>query len=86
MKTIWKYTLKFRRTQEIILRKQAQILSVQYQADELCLWVLLDTDEVEETCRIHIIGTGFAIDEKLDYHIGTVQQGSYVWHIFAEAI
>jgi len=86
MKTIWKYILKFRQNQEITLKKDAQILSVQLQNEKLCLWALLDTDEVDEMCKIHIIGTGTEIEEKLDYHIGTVQQSVYVWHVFAEVL
>ena len=86
MKTIWKYALESLRPQEITLRKNAEILSAQFQNEKLCLWVLLDTGEIEETYRIHIIGTGFNINVKLDYYIGTVQQDPYVWHVFAEVL
>ena len=86
MKRVWKYPLKFRRNQELTLKRKSQILSVQFQEETLCLWALVEPDEIDALCKIHIIGTGFEIKENLDYYIGTVQQGVYVWHVFAEVL
>ena len=53
--------------------------------ETVCLWALVDTDEGRMVRRMfRIYGTGRKIREprrNLNY-IGTVQIGSFVWHIF----
>ena len=54
-------------------------------AETPCLWALVDTEEGSMVRRMfRIYGTGRKIREprrNLNY-IGTVQTGSFVWHIF----
>ena len=53
--------------------------------ETVCLWAMSNTEESKTVRRMfRIYGTGKPIDEdpaNLDY-IGTVQTGSFVWHIF----
>ena len=87
MKTIYNYKLDVIDKQVIQLPQNAQILSVQEQHGELCLWALVEEQAETEDWTIQIIGTGnpaYHVDAG-DF-IGTVQaRGGYlVWHIFAQ--
>jgi hypothetical protein len=60
----------------------AAILSVQLQRDAPCIWAVhqsgvTDTDDRE----FQVIGTGIEFTV-LGTHIGTVQTGPFVWHVF----
>ena len=86
MKRVFKYLLNLNGIQKIEMPKDAKILCVQGQNNEMCLWALIDPDNQLETRQIRVFGTGRDIpDIKLDY-IGTVQMlaGSIIWHIFEE--
>jgi len=87
MKTIHKFPLKITDMQQIIVSYDSEILTAQFQNDQLCLWVLVDTEKAPVSRFIEILGTGnpiptdMGIDRK---YISTAQQhsGSLVWHIF----
>lgn len=84
MNTIWKYTLQPRIDIEMPIG--SRILEVREQDNNICMWVLVDT-EIETTIRHFIVyGTGMEIREPwnmLSYH-GTVQLngGQLVFHVF----
>lgn len=89
MKTIWKFKLNEGDRQVISMPKNAQILSIQSQYGEPCMWVLVDVkDDVELEDRIfETFGTGHEIhyDMGIDRtHIGTYQVagGSFIGHVF----
>ena len=53
--------------------------------ETVCLWAMSNTDESRKVRRLfRIYGTGREIKEPLESlnYIGTVQMGSFVWHIF----
>ena len=86
MKKIFKYLLSLNEIQKIEMPKDAKILCVQAQRNELCLWALTDPDNSLETRQIRVFGTGHetsGID--LDY-IGTVKMidDNLIWHVFEE--
>lgn len=81
-RTIWKYPLNITDRQVVMIPKNGQLLSVQFQGAILCLWVLVDPNAPEQPREIEVIGTGNPIDNSNRYHIDTVQDGSLVWHIF----
>jgi hypothetical protein len=86
MKVIYKYPMKLDLYQTIKLPKNARILSIQLQNDEICMWVLTATEITSDIDRVFmIVGTGTSdrVGE-FDEYIATVQQGGYVWHIFEE--
>jgi hypothetical protein len=85
--TVWKYPLRITDTQPVNMPEGAQILSVQFQGEALCLWALVDTHKPQTQRIIRIIGTGNPIVEYGTapvIFIGTVQQfgGQLVWHVF----
>ena len=62
----------------------AEILCLQIQNDNVCLWAKCDVEAPKETRLIVIIGTGHPVDDHRDEYayIGTVQAGPFVWHVF----
>lgn len=84
--SIWKFPLFLRDEQIIRLPKYSVALYVAEQNDTLCLWALVDPAEETADYTVRIYGTGHRIDGDLPQsHIGTVQQGPAVWHVFWEA-
>ena len=86
MKTIHKYPINFK-TEELSLTMpiNAQVLTVQFQNDQLCLWARVDSEEEQvEKREFRRYGTGLEVNEFDLEYISTVQEGngSLVWHIF----
>lgn len=92
---IWKYSYmvdkSYCRTIEFEMPKGAQILSVQNQRGEICIWALVGVKAPKVTRRFLDIGTGHEVhpDDFLDTgrvrkYIGTVQffDGLLVRHFF----
>lgn len=86
MRKIFKYKLKVEDKQRLSIPMDAEILSIQTQGNDVCLWALVDPGMVEQEVVIFCVGTGhdFWIDKEANYphHLGTVQQGVLVWHFF----
>lgn len=83
MTTIWKFPIKITDLQLVPMSKSAQIISAQIQGDVLCLWAIVDTNEVKDQRVIEIYGTGHPMrDQTQRRHIVTVQDGQLVWHVF----
>jgi len=96
MKTIWKYTLQNKERQELALPKNAEILSAHAQKENICIWALVDTEQIDlvESRTILIYPTGKPFEAALTYtrsntntgsrFIGTVllHNGSLVFHVF----
>lgn len=82
MKTIYKYTLDLKDKQQIELPLDADILSVQVQAEKICLWAKVSSTLPKEKRTIYIYVTGTEIEKDNSSYVGTVQDGIYVWHIF----
>lgn len=61
----------------------AEILAVQAQRGEGCIWALVNPLAPTQRRSFHIYGTGFDIDPSHKY-VGTYQSGPYVWHVFEE--
>lgn len=86
-KVIWKYTLKFTSDHHNILMPDcAEILSVQNQCGDICMWVLVDPKEKGSEERSFVVyGTGHDIDRPQDLrYVGTTQHnnGVLVLHVF----
>jgi hypothetical protein len=85
MKKIYKYPLEITDTQFVELSLGAEILTVQMQGNQLCLWAMVNTlpDAIKKNRRIEIIGTCNPVpigdlkyistfqmmDERLTYHV-----------------
>ncbi len=86
---IFKYLLKNETHQEIEVPAFAQILTVQVQGDQLCLWALVNPDlHSKSKLSIGIYGTGHALPDRPGAYISTVQMlgGDLVFHIFNEGV
>jgi len=87
---VLKYPLTLTEQQTLAIPHHARILSAQIQREKLCVWALVDPLRRNETesRQVVICGTGHSVDEMvpLSYDfIDTVQQGAFVWHVFAES-
>lgn len=82
-KRIWKYPIALQDAQFIEMPKGAEILCVQMQDGNPCLWALVLPGETERR-KIEIYGTGHPVSELELAYIGTYQEGPYVWHVFEE--
>lgn len=78
---IFKYPLQIATTQSVFMPEGAKILSIQTQFDQVCIWAMVDEDKRPTQRFFQIIGTGQGFDTNRKY-LATVQQGSFVWHIF----
>ncbi len=82
MKTIYKYNLSCEDITQLRVPSDFQVLSVQEQRGELCIWALVDNDRVKDIRVFHVYGTGDKFEASDMIHIGTVQMGVLVWHVF----
>ena len=84
MKKVFKYKLEILDYQEIELPIDSQILSVQMQHKQLCLWALVNPSNPKQIKTIRVAGTGHPIIDTNLKFIGTVQQlkGHLIWHVF----
>lgn len=80
--TIFKYRLDIENLQIIEMPIGAQILHVDNQRGELCLWALVTPGMITKDRVIEIIGTGQPMDDYSRKHIGSAVVGPYVWHVF----
>ena len=80
---IYKYPLEIKERQVVRLPRTSEFLSVINQNDKIVMyWKIDDTEDMFVDEEIYVIGTGNPMDERIDYHLGTVKIGDYVWHIF----
>ena len=86
MKTIWKYTLEAEDTQTILMPEGAQLLCVQSQKGQPCLWALIEEqNKLLVPRKIIIHGTGHRADDaNAVNYVGTFQlrDGLLVFHVF----
>ena len=64
--------------------KLARPISVAMQGGKVVMWVEVDTSHPVEEQYVYSVGTGFGSPPKNCRFVGTVQQGPYVWHIYAD--
>ena len=84
MLTIHKHGLLLTDKQELVLPKYAMFLDFQVQRGALTTWWLVHDDNDTENRTLVIAGTGRSIEHPIDClsHLGTVQVGVWVWHLF----
>lgn len=85
--TIWKYTLDTVDYQELSMPAGAEILTVQVQNFQPCLWAKVDPHAALEMRGIITHGTGHPVNPEADRYIGTYQisGGSFIFHVFERA-
>jgi hypothetical protein len=94
MKTIYKYPLEDRDPNQfggftVNIPNEAKVLSATVQNSKIVLYISVETDDLHtaEPRIIFIAGTGHMLPGEVEdvYNfIGTVEQASFVWHVYAE--
>lgn len=83
---VFKYPLKFDGTlQTIVLPQDSEILDVEFQGEELFIWVLIDEKcQILIKQRIQMLGTGWNYQHPIECmnHIKTIHKDGFVWHFF----
>ena len=84
MVSIWKFNLQTIDKQVIEMPVGAELLTVQIQNGEPCLWARVDTNEMLEQRQIAIHGTGQELPDTTRKYIGTYQMvgGRLIFHVF----
>ena len=84
MSKVFKYTLDVTERQTIKMPPLARILKIGVQEGHVRIWASVHEDYPEGDRTFVVVGTGCTIpdDVKLSSYRGTVQVGSFVWHIF----
>jgi hypothetical protein len=85
-RTVYKYGLSLGE-QELELPVGAQVLNIGVQkidgSPQLFLWALVAPETMNKIKhKIFVVGTGHAMPHGEVEHLGTVQHGTYVWHVF----
>lgn len=82
---IWKYSVYPGGT-TLRMPAGAEILCVQPQHEDICMWARVHPDSELETRRFRVFGTGHPMDEGQRKYLGTAQvwNGRFVWHVFEE--
>jgi len=81
MKTIHKYPVPLHGESKIAMPVHAKILHVGEQDQRIYLWAEVDPQYETEIRMFTVAGTGFHIEDHL-VHVGTVQIGAFVWHVY----
>lgn len=85
-RTIYKYGLGGLNSHITVeMPEGADVLTFQYQADQPCIWALVDTERPAVIRHFLIHGTGHAFNGQEDRYVGTAQRGPFVWHLFEMA-
>lgn len=84
MRTVHKQVLSAAKTSYLV-PDGAEVLCVQVQGEDACIWYLCDPKQPLTSRTIIILGTGHEVDEKaLGRYLGTFQlmEGRLVLHVF----
>jgi len=80
---IYKYKLEMKEHQVIKSNGNFKPLRVEFQGDQLCVWVINTPLLRYRYFDFYIIGTGQEIDDFNKFiYISTVFKDDFVWHIF----
>lgn len=83
---IYKQVLEVTDEQTVDLQNTAEILSIQMQNGQLCVWYkwYAHPDNINKRYpwTFRIIGTGHEFDDIGLSHLASVQDGPFVWHVF----
>ncbi len=86
MRTIWKFPFEVDDILEIAMPKGAEVLHVDAQNDQPCIWAMVNSDEPMEDRRFLLFGTGLVVPHMKIMHLGSFQMrgGRLVFHLFME--
>lgn len=81
MKSIWKYPLRVRDDQTLMVPAGAKPLSAQMEHGRLQLWVLVEKDNELSPMQVQVRGTGHACDGVGEF-VDTFQLKQLAHHVF----
>lgn len=79
--TVWKFRIPMDEEFCLEIPSDPDILHVDVQHGDPCLWARVDPDRPFAKYTFYIVGTGHDIPPGLA-HVGTWQEGPFVWHLF----
>ena len=79
---VYKYEVPMVDVFTLPLPAAAKILFFGAQGGGLFDWVLLNPGMPATERKLRLAGTGHPIEETIRRHIGSAQQGPFVWHLF----
>lgn len=84
MLKVFKYPVPVADLFELEMPKDAQILTVQTQDEDMQMWALVDPESPTELRHFRLAGTGHSIIHTVKRYIGTFQirGGRLVFHLF----
>lgn len=88
MQVVYKYKLSIGIVNTIVLHPDAQVLCVKAQRDDICMWVLQDTNKMYPAGSYHrsfiVVGTGNPFEVRIKEYHGTImsQDHVFVYHVF----
>lgn len=88
MRTIFKYLLKVTNEQMIEMPMGSEILCVQVQHNQPCVWARVIPDAAPVKRLFAVYGTGHPmVTKQADQYVGTFQLegGAFVGHVFCES-
>lgn len=85
MKAIYKYPIKIADTQILDMPVGADIISLQMQNGIITIWAIIDIEASLMPVKIRIFGTGIHYSDLVLRHIGSIQDGDYIWHVFIDS-
>lgn len=90
VKTIWKSVIRPNSVNSEVFeirvpaKRGARAVSVGLQDGKICVWYEVRPLNEDQDLVLYSVGTGFGKVPDSARFIGTVIEGSYVWHIYAE--
>lgn len=79
---IFKYELPVEDNVTVSMPKDARIISAQSQRGAVTIWAEVEPDAPRVNRRFRVVGTGHRFDGTGLRHVGTVQAGLFVWHVY----
>ncbi len=81
---IFKYHLGITDEQIINMPGKASILDIQMQNGRPAMWVICNPDSDYVDVKINMYATGHPIERGEDHYLGTIQDGTFVFHYFMQ--
>jgi hypothetical protein len=82
---IFKYPFEVAGMFQIPMPKGAEILAVQLQGGQPCIWARVDPKAPRVLRQFWVLGTGHPMPEDPGDYVGTFQMDPFVWHLYAAA-
>lgn len=89
MSKIYKYPIEIIDHQQItVMAKLRQIIHVGLDPNEQpCIWAVIDSGyKSVNVIDVYVVGTGNPIPDASVSHLGSFNQGPFVWHVYTNKV